>query len=266
MKINILHLYPDLLNLYGESGNIKAIKNYLEYNNIKVNIKNCSIEDEINLKNIDLIYIGMGTEENQNICIKHINKYKTKIQNYIEDKGFVLSTGNSIELFGKYIKNKKTKIQNYIEDKGFVLSTGNSIELFGKYIKNKKTKTLGIFDYYTGSTNLVDQPLYKTDFIDEEIIGFINKRSEIKNVDNHYLFTNQRPNNEDKIHEGYHYKNFYGTYLLGPILVRNPKLLEYICKKILENKNINIELISNLDLEYSAYKEFLKNYYNIVVE
>jgi len=235
MKINILHLYPDLLNLYGESGNIKAIKNYLEYNNIKVNIKNCSIEDEINLKNIDLIYIGMGTEENQNICIKHINKYKTKIQNYIEDKGFVLSTGNSIELFGKYIKNKKTK-------------------------------TLGIFDYYTGSTNLVDQPLYKTDFIDEEIIGFINKRSEIKNVDNHYLFTNQRPNNEDKIHEGYHYKNFYGTYLLGPILVRNPKLLEYICKKILENKNINIELISNLDLEYSAYKEFLKNYYNIVVE
>ena len=231
MKINILHLYPDLLNLYGESGNIKILKNYLEFNKIKVNIKECSINDVIDLKNIDLIYVGMGTEDNQSICIKHIVKYKLELEDYIENKGFVLSTGNSIELFGKYIKN------------------------------DKKIKTLGIFDYYSEVEEVVDQPLYKCDFINEKVIGFINKRSKISNIDNHYLFINERPTSEDNLYEGYHYKNFYGTYLLGPLLVRNPSFLEHFCKNLIESIDNKYELSSNLDLEYKAYNEFIKNYY-----
>ena len=83
-KINILHLYYDLMNLYGESGNIKAIEYYLTQQNIKTNIIQKSINDNIELGNIDLIYIGCATETNQLIALNHLKQYKEELKEYIE--------------------------------------------------------------------------------------------------------------------------------------------------------------------------------------
>ena len=71
MTINIMHLYYDLLNLYGESGNIKILKNYFENQGIKVNIHFMTINDNISLENIDIIYIGNGTKSNQPFLFYH---------------------------------------------------------------------------------------------------------------------------------------------------------------------------------------------------
>lgn len=70
MEITIGHLYYDLMNLYGEIGNIKVLTYHLKNQGIKVNIKNLSIDDDINFDELDLIYIGSGTNNNSIISFK----------------------------------------------------------------------------------------------------------------------------------------------------------------------------------------------------
>ena len=108
MEINILHLYYDLLNLYGENGNIKALKKHLEEMGVRVNIEFLTINDVIDFSRYDFVYIGAGTEKSQKLVLKHLLKYKKDIKNYIESNKFFLATGNSLELFGKFIKTKDT--------------------------------------------------------------------------------------------------------------------------------------------------------------
>src|SRR5574344_1471263 len=232
MTINIMHLYYDLLNLYGESGNIKALKNYFEAQGIKTNIHFLTLTNDIKLDNIDIIYIGCGTKNNQSLALKHMLKYKKEIKNFIENNGYVISTGNSIELFGKTIdKEKALNIFNYNSiDEGF---------------------------------RIVDEALYKTNLIEKYIIGFQNQERTIKDIDDNQLFevikgTGSYPKSK---YEGYSYKNFYGTYLIGPLLVRNADLLEYIGNKIIKEKKYKIKK-ANLKLEKEAHKNFLQIYYS----
>lgn len=235
MTINIVHLYYDILNLYGESGNIKAIKSYLEKQDIKVNIKFITLNDKIDLTNIDLLYVGCGTSNNQLMILKHINKYKKEIKEFIDNNKFVIATGNSIELFGKTIDNNKA---------------------------------LGIFNYNSTKTDfrIVDEALFKCNLIKSNVIGFQNQGSVIKDIDNN-LFevikgTGSYPKSK---YEGYTYNNFYGTYLIGPILVRNPELLTYLMNKLIKEngKNWKIKKI-NLKFEQKAFNNFINLYYNSI--
>ena len=69
MKITIGHLFYDILNLYGESGNILALKYALEKQGIEVEIKEISLNDELYLGDLDLVYMGAGTEANQLLAL-----------------------------------------------------------------------------------------------------------------------------------------------------------------------------------------------------
>lgn len=237
MTINIAHLYYDILNLYGESGNIKAMKKYLENNNIKVNIKFITLNEEIDLTNIDILYIGCGTENNQDLVLKHITKYKKEIKEFIDNNKYVLATGNSIELFGKKIDSKKA---------------------------------LEIFDYSSKKTDfrIVDEALFKCNLTNSYILGFQNQGSVIKDIKENNLFevikgTGSFPKS---IFEGFNYKNFYGTYLIGPLLVRNPSLLSYLLNKIIKEKDENFKIKKNiLEIDEKAFKNFMNLYYNINV-
>ena len=231
MTINICHLYYDILNLYGASGDIKAIKYYLEKQNIKVNIKFITLNDEINLDNIDILYIGGGTENNQDLVLKHIKKYRKEIEKYILDNKLVIATNNSIELFGKTID---------------------------------KEKALDIFNFNSERVpfRIVDEAYFKFQNID--IIGFQNQGSVIKDIKENNLFevikgTGSFPKSK---YEGYHEKNFYGTYLIGPILARNPKLLSYLMDNLIKSKDKDYKIKKNiLKIEEKAYNNFINSHY-----
>ena len=83
--INVLHLYYDLLNLYGENANTRCIKRTLELNKIKVNVDLKSIGDKIDFKKYDLIYIGSGSEEDLLLALDDIKTRKEELKKYIED-------------------------------------------------------------------------------------------------------------------------------------------------------------------------------------
>ena len=55
MELNICHLYPDLLNVYGDVGNILILKHRAELRGIKVNILNNSLNDDFNVDDYDIV-------------------------------------------------------------------------------------------------------------------------------------------------------------------------------------------------------------------
>lgn len=237
MNITIAHLYYDLLNLYGESGNVKALKYQLENQGIHVKIKFLTLGDTLEFNKYDFVYMGAGTEENQRLALKHLIKYQDQIKDAISKGKFFLITGNSLELFGKCIIDKN----------------------------EKRIKTLHVFDFYTKEENfrMVDEALVKAKFMKPYILGFQNQGSVIKSNDQ-YMFEvikgiGSFPNS--KI-EGVYKNHFYGTYLIGPILVRNPEFLKYIVKELILSKKKEFKFKRfNLALETKAYQEFMKNYY-----
>lgn len=213
--MKIAYLYYDFLNLYGESGNIKIISNVLKQNKIKHEVIYLSLDSELDFNSYDLVYIGSGTEENQKIALKHLLNYKDDIKKYIDNNKFMLVTGNSVDLFGKTIFDE--------------------IEY----------KALGIFDYNINQGKRKMEEVYiKGNIIKKNILGFINNNSYISEI-NYPLFDN----------EGIKYNNFYATYILGPILVRNPEFLKYFL-----NKLTNKKLKYDLKIETKAYNEFVKNF------
>lgn len=219
--MNIAYLYHDLLNLYGDSGNVLALKKNLEDQKIKVNISYLSINDKLDFSKYDITYIGSGTENNLKIAFEHLKKYKKDIKNNIENNKFFFITGNSIELFGKEYLN----IFNYN-----IVKPGNRLK---------------------GET------IVKSDFIKQNIIGFQNQENYINNIEYPLFKEIKKIDNYPIDYEGIHYKNFYGTYIIGPILIRNPELLKYIIKTLSNKKLKGL----NLTLDKKAYEMYNENKY-----
>lgn len=207
--MKIAYLYYDILNLYGDSGNIKIIDRILKENKIKHEILYLSLDDELNFEDYDLVYIGSGTENNIKIVMNHLKKYQKDIKNYIENNKHMLITGNSIFMFGRELE---------------------------------KDKGLNIFDYNVLKVDRIKNEVFIKSLVSKkDIIGFENTCYKIDKLEN-TLFEN----------EGIYYKNFIGTHIIGPILVRNPEFLKFFM-----NNLTNKKLRYDLKLEMKAYDNFV---------
>ena len=237
--INVLHLYYDLLNLYGENANTRCIKRNLELNNIKVNVDLKSIKDTIKFDDYDIIYIGSGSEENLLLALKDLQKRKNELNDYIEKNKFLILTGNAMDLLGKYIK-----------------------------INDEKIEALKIFDYYTEFMNenlfknasvnrIVGEVKGTTKLINEPIIGFQNRCDLNYNIKTPLFKLEQKYSNDNKsTNEGFTFKNVYATHIIGPLLIRNPYFTDYILNKLCESKKLKYE--SKDELAIKAYKKYLE--------
>ena len=237
MDIKIAHLYYDLMNLYGERGNVNVlVKTFLDQG-INVSLKQLTINDNIDFDEYDVFIIGSGTESNQKIVLKDLIKYKDSIKKAVENDKFFLCTGNSIELFGKTITD----------------------------INGKVYEGLNMFEYntiYRGS-RLVSEVFFKCPLIEDNILGFQNQGGFISDY-NFDLFEVMEGigSHKGSKTEGIHYRNFYGTYVLGPILARNPKFLEKFALSIMVEKNSNYRINEfNLELDIDSYQNFIKLYH-----
>lgn len=222
MNIVVGHLYYDLMNLYGDNGNIKVLKYNLEKQGINVTIKKLSLDDKIDFNKLDMIYMGSGTEENRKIVLDNILKYKNNINKFYKDNKFLLVTGNSLSLFGNYIIDKDGNKKD-------------ALKLFNFYTKEEKERD-------------VKEVNIPCTFLKDNLLGFINKQ------DNMYK--------NDKILEyGIYKNNFYGTYILGPILARNPEFTQYFITNLIKAKDkdfifkdFNTSLDEEAYLDYIAFK------------
>ena len=77
MELNICHLYPDILNLYGDRGNIITMKRRLESRGISVNVDECSIGQPLDVDKYDIFFIGGGQDFEQEILMHDLKGEKT---------------------------------------------------------------------------------------------------------------------------------------------------------------------------------------------
>ena len=234
MIIKIAHLYYDLMNLYGESGNPQALIRHLENKGLKTELHFLTVNDDIDFNKYDIFYMGMGSLENQKIVLDDIKKYKDNIKKAINANKLFIATGSSMELFGKFIKDKDDIIE-----------------------------ALNIFDYETEVIDfkIVGEQHFKTKIIDYDVIGFQNRTSIITKNKNHlFKVVEGTGSSINDNYEGFVYKNFYATYLTGPLLIRNPHLTDKLLNLYLDSMKIKYKKAKNDLIDYKAYDEYLKNF------
>ncbi len=231
LVINIGWLYYDLMNTYGDRGNIIALTYRSRLRDIEVNIIKISINDSWKLLNkVDFIFMGGAQDKQQEIVNKDL----------FLNKGKVLKKLIYKEIPGLYICGAYQFLGNYYK-------TANGTILPG----------LKIFDIYTENPGskyprLIGDIVIKTQILNNGfIVGFENHGGRT------YLSKNLKPfayvikgygNNGQDNTEGLIFKNSIGTYLHGPILPKNPELTDWFLKKILEKKykeNIKLKNIDN---------------------
>ncbi len=232
MTIKLLHIYYDIMNLYGEYANMLILKKHIEDQGFEVILDKKTINEDIDFESYDFIYMGSGTENNQLVVLKDIRKYRDVLQNIVNNK-VMLFTGNSYELLGKSITN----------------------------FNNEYIEVLNIFNFETKIINgrVTSDIVYDSEYFDKNIVGFINKSSNIYNNENHLFKVKYGiGDNEKNDYEGIKYNNFYGTHVIGPIFIKNPEILKQIV--------INICTNANKDFEYKEI-EYLEenNSYNLVL-
>ena len=146
------------------------------------------------------------------------------------------------------LKKYKQQVKEYIENNKFMLVTGNSINVFSKKIGD--TEALNIFDFNISysNTRLVG------DVILDNIIGFQNRDTLIEN-NNNPIFNNSEI--------GIHYKNFYGTYIIGPLLIRNPNFSQKFIKNLIISKKNDFKFRKfDFEIDKKASKSYVETYYN----
>ena len=104
-ELKILYLYPDILELYGDFGNIQVLKYRLEKRGIKANVTHILLEMMLLiLIDYDLVFAGGGADQEQGILSKDLVKYKDNIKEAINNGVFFLLICGAYQLFGKYYK------------------------------------------------------------------------------------------------------------------------------------------------------------------
>lgn len=215
MIINICHLYGNLLNTYGDVGNVMALKYLAEKKGYKVNVDVISINDDFYYKKYDFVFFGGGQDYEQSIVEKDLENKKDNIIKYIENDGLFLAICGGYQLLGKYY--------------------------YDAY--NNKIEGLNIFDYYTknqeDSKRFVGNVKVKDNKSGQIYEGFENHGGVTYLSDKHCAFSTiiegYGNNGQDKT-EGFRYKNTFASYLHGPLLARNDNLCDTFLQIIEDNK------------------------------
>jgi lipid II isoglutaminyl synthase (glutamine-hydrolysing) len=238
MEINIFHMYPDLLNLYGDIGNVTCLKKRCEWRGIKVNIVDFSLSNTGDINEADIFFMGGGSDRGQSIVYSHFLKYKNSVSDAIEDGSVFLAICGGYQLLG----------DSYIDADG--------IEIPG----------LGVFDYKTESEEgrLIGNVIIENnlELEPQTIVGFENHGGRTyHNYDTLGSVIVGNGNNGKDGQEGMVYKNCLGTYMHGPILPKNPHLADLLILSALKQK-YDLKGLEKLDdkQEYAAHQNVLELY------
>ncbi|KXT79008.1 lipid II isoglutaminyl synthase subunit GatD [Streptococcus sp. DD13] len=229
-SLRIAHLYGDLMNTYGDNGNILMLKYVAEKLGASVHVDIVSLEDPFDEDQYDIAFFGGGQDYEQSILASDLPLKKEGLSHFIEKDGVMLAICGGFQLLGQY----------YIEADG------------------KRVDGLGLMDHYTVNQSnnryIGDIKIYNED-LDETYYGFENHQGRT------FLADHQRPlgkviygngnNHEDGV-EGVHYKNVFGSYFHGPILSRNVNLAYRMVTTALKNKY-------GQDISLPTYQDILSN-------
>ena len=224
MELLFLHFYPDLMNLYGSYANVLVLQRMFDHMGHTVSVQTVTpgtMPDETILSRADFWYMGAGTERRQRFALDDFRSYADTLKSAASDGATMLFTGTAMELLGQSVTTADGE-------------TFAGIGLTGFSTVQKKRRIVGDV---LGHIDTDPNALYGI-----AVVGFMNKSGIVSGVDKPLLtrlelgFGNER----EKGPEGFRMKNVFGSELTGPILVKNPRLLETVAGGICNRREIAI--------------------------
>lgn len=233
MELNICHLYPDILNLYGDRGNVLCMEKRLQWRGINVTTTGISIGQTLRASDYDLFFIGGGQDFEQEVLLQDLNG------------------------------GKADEIKAAVNDGKTFLAICGGYQMLGAYYKTwdgQQCDFLGALDLYTigRKERMIGNYLFTCDDLNgQTVVGFENHSGKT------YLGSSVRPmgnvlkgcgNNGEDGTEGARFNNVFATYSHGCLLPKNPLLCDLLLKTALIGKYGDAELTPLDDtLEQNAH-------------
>ncbi len=222
MELKIFHMYPDVLNLYGDRGNVLCMQQRLRWRGIDAQVTRLPIGSGASLAGCDLVFIGGGQDFEQQVLLEDLHRGKDRqIRAAIEDGIPFLTICGGYQMLGHYYETYDGQRCDFI----------GALDL---YTVGGKKRMIGNYKFQCGETSGGSL-----------VVGFENHSGKT------WLGQGVEPlgtvlagfgnNGEDKT-EGVRYKNVFGTYSHGPLLPKNPALCDRILLTALERKYGRAEL------------------------
>lgn len=217
--LTIAHLFPELLNLYGDGGNVIALTRRLQWRGLSVEVREIGMGDAMDFSQADIVFIGGGADREQMIVKDAMVARKSELSAYVADGGVLLAVCGGYQFLG----------HSYAMDDVVV-------------------EGLGVIDVETvrGEGRLIGNAVIQSDICDAPIVGFENHGGRTT------LGPDAKPlgrvlgktfgNNGEDGFEGVHQGNLIGTYLHGPLLPKNPQVADYLIAQAYDRRGDVLEL------------------------
>lgn len=229
----IAHLFPELLNLYGDGGNVTVLQRRLQWRGVPVEVRAVSHGQLIDLSEVDLVFLGGAPDREQRMASGDLMEISDDLREYVESDGPMLAICGGYQMLG-------------------------TTWLLG----DEEIPGLGILGIRTGrveggSTNrLIENIALSSDVATHPVIGFENHAGRTFLEEGTAVFGRVvsnvgHGNNDNDKADGARYKNVIGTYLHGPLLGKNPEVADFLLQKALdrcgERNGVDLGTLAKLD-------------------
>jgi CobQ-like glutamine amidotransferase family enzyme len=238
MEIKICYLYPDLMNMYGDRGNVVTLVRRCRPRGISVSVDYLTIGDRLDPDGYDFYFFGGGQDQEQILVAEDLQRSKgVALRRAIENGAALLSICGGYQLLGHFFRPfEGPEIPGIGLFDAWTIAShrrkiGNVVVRLTAATGSLANKSLVGFENHSGNTFLGKncQPLGRVE------VGFGN-------------------NGEDKT-EGAVYKNVVGCYLHGSVLPKNPHFADHLLRLALARRHGAVELAPLDDtIEWEAYR------------
>ena len=216
MEIRIIYFYPDLMSLYGSYANVTVLRRRLELLGHTVCVEAVQPGEDVPLTDAAFLFMGAGTERAQKAALEDLRRYAAPLKDAAAAGVPMLFCGTAMELLGASITDAAGKTYP-----GIGLAPFTSVQ---------------------GSKRITGDVYGLTDLYPEPVVGFMNKCSVISGVDTPLLTALDMGwgNDGPKTGEGFHQGNVFASQLTGPLLVKDPRMLDAVTAAVYSHLGLSL--------------------------
>jgi CobQ-like glutamine amidotransferase family enzyme len=260
ITLRVAHLYPRLMNIYGDRGNIMCLRHRCEARGIGFELTELSLGDRFDPGAYDLVFAGGAQDREQRGVADDLLATKADaIREAVEAGVVLLAVCGAYQLFGRF----------YRESTGVELPGAAIFDLHTEHPGERAPRLTGniVADW---TPDAADPPRPTTNH--QPPVSNFQSPVSVVGFENHggrkHLGTNARPiarvrsghgNNGADGTEGAIYRNAYGTYIHGSLLPKNPALADHLIALSLRRTHGDVALAPIDDrLEQRAHAAALR--------